>query len=219
MSMNRKDWLKLLGLVAAGTAGAGMLGAGPLAGILGTAEAAGTVGAAGSAAAPELAGAGMFNMVPGVTSGSAQHLALLEQNAGLGGTAADLTAQAARSATGNAGFLDTIANTAKADLAGMNDPSVWIDRLGRNADRFAGNAGRNMAAGALAQQLMGGGQQPQRPAGPPPVPQGPTTPPPDMFAASNKAGGPDLDALALKLGMSRQDLEKMLAQMGAREMT
>lgn len=206
----------MFGLGAAGTAGAaGAAGAagGTAAGAAGTA-AAGTAAAAAPEVAALTASPGMFGMVPGVSVGSEQAAMLAAQNAGLGGTAADLTAQAAKTATGNAGFLDSIVNTAKADLAGMNDPSVWLDRLGRNAGRMAGNMGKSMATGAVAQALMGSPTPP--PAPPPPGPQGPSTPPPDVFAASNAGGGfadANLDALAAKLGIPKSELIKMLDQM------
>ena len=231
---NKEAWLRRLGEAALVFSGAGMFSA-PAAATT-TATAATEIPAAAMAyannvpvttaaeAAKQAAvqqaltqSPGMFNMIPGVSQGSAQHLALLEQNAGLGGAASDLTAQAAKTATGNAGFLDSLINTGKADLAGMNDPSVWLDRLGRNADRLAGNMGKSAATGMVASALMGGGQT-RTPTAPPP----PQTPQPqapvDIYASSTKGGFGDanLDALAAKLGIPRAELKKMLDQMKAR---
>jgi len=202
----------MFGLGAAGTAGAAGAAGGTAAGAAGTA-AAGTAAAAAPEVAALTASPGMFGMVPGVSVGSEQAAMLAAQNAGFGGAAADMTAQAAQTATGKAGFLDTLINTGKADLAGMNDPSVWLDRLGRNAGRFAGNMGKSMATGAVAQALMG--SPAPTPAPPPPGPQGPATPPPDVFAASNGGGmsDVDLDALAAKLKIPKYELIKMLDQM------
>lgn len=159
---------------------------------------------------------GMFNMIPGVNQGSAQHLALLEQNAGLGGSASDLTAQAAKGALGKQSFLDSIINTGKLDLAGMNDPSVWLDRLGRNADRFAAQNGKSMGR-ELMMQSMGGGQQQQPGQRPPPPQQAQqSAPPPDAYASPSGGGGDEIELLAAKLGVSRAELEAMLDKMGRR---
>lgn len=158
---------------------------------------------------------GMFNMVPGVSQGSPQHLALLEQNAGLGGSASDLTAQAAKGALGKQSFMDSLINTGKLDLAGMNDPGVWLDRLGRNAERFAATNGKQMGR-ELMMQSMGGGQRQQGPTPPPPPKQTQGVEPiPDAYA-SPSGGGDEIELLAAKLGVSRAELEAMLDKMGRR---
>jgi len=154
---------------------------------------------------------GMFNMVPGVTQGSPQHLAILEQNAGMGGSASDLTAQAARGALSNKqGLADSFLNTAKADLAGMNDPTVWMDRLGRNASRFAATNGKDFSRNMLMQSLQGGGGQPQRgPAPPPPQQQQQTAPPPDMYGGTTSG---EIERLIAQL--SDEDKRRLLASLG-----
>lgn len=161
MSLHSKDWLKALAIAAAtyftGGAAAGLFGSG----MFGSGAAAAGEGLAEGAAAGEgLASSGMFSQVPGVANGSQQAMMLAAQNEGLGGAASNMTAQAAmgpvnaaRSA-GQMSMMDFLGNRAKADMAGMNDPSVWMDRLGNNASRMAGNVGKsaatNMAMSALA---------------------------------------------------------------------
>lgn len=172
--------------------------------------------AAKQAATQAVGDAGMFGMVPGVTRGSVQESMLAAQNAGLGGSASDLTAQAAKGALGKQSFMDSLINTAKTDLAGMNDPSVWLDRLGRNADRFAAQNGKSMGR-ELMMQSMGGGQQQQLGQRPPPPQQAQqSAPPPDAYASPSGGGGDEIELLAAKLGVSRAELEAMLDKMGRR---
>jgi hypothetical protein len=119
-----------------------------------------------------LASSGMFQQVPGVTGGGPQWQALAEQNAGFGGQGWNSTAQAAMDpvkqayGSGNMNFMDYAGNKLKADAAGMNDPSVWLDRAKNNLGRMAGNAGKNMAL-----NTAGGGQQQQSAAPMPPQQQ------------------------------------------------
>lgn len=119
-------------------------------------------------AAAAASSTGMFAQVPGVTPGSQQAQMLAAQNAGFGGAGSDLTANAAMPAVkdayaaGKMGTMDYLGNVAKADMAGMNDPSVWAERFGRNAGKIAGNYGKARAMGMFA--------QPQQSQGPAPMP-------------------------------------------------
>lgn len=138
---------------------------------------------------------GMFAQTPGVTAGSQQAAMLAAQNAGFGGAGADLTAQAAMSAikdayaAGKIGTMDYLGNVLTADMAGMNDPAVWGDRLSRNAGRIAGNVGKSMAMSALAPR--------QQPPAPPPPPQQPPqqTLPPEIASLVARAKAGDLMAI------------------------
>jgi hypothetical protein len=120
-------------------------------------------------AAAAASSSGMFAQVPGVTPGSQQAQMLAAQNAGFGGAGADMTAKSAMSAVkdaygaGKMGTMDYLGNVAKADMAGMNDPSVWMDRFSRNYGRIAGNASKARAVSGMFAQ-----PQQQRPA---PMPQ------------------------------------------------
>lgn len=162
MSWHKKDWLTALLGVGGALTGAGMFGLGPLASLMGGGEAAAGAGAAGAAGA-EGAGvgtSGMFAQVPGVTSGSQQAAMLAEQNAGLGGAANDLTAKAAMDAvnagraSGQIGFPQMLAERAKFELAGLNDPSVLGQRAMTNLGRMGANVGKGMAANATMSLLM-----------------------------------------------------------------
>lgn len=174
MSLHKDDWLKILGTLgaAAATVYSGGAAAPWLAGMFGVGEGAGAAGATGAGVAGTLgsetvggigglSASGMFAQTPGVTAGSQQALMLAAQNEGLGGAAADLTAKAAMGpvnaaqASGQMGIPQWMGEKAKLDMAGMNDPRVWMSRAGSNLDRMAGGASK-MAA---LQALTGGGQQ------------------------------------------------------------
>jgi hypothetical protein len=73
-----------------------------------------------------------------------------------GGQGANMTAQSAMPAlrdaraAGTLGRMDFLKGVAQSDLAGMNDPAVWGDRLSRGMDRLAGSSyGKQMALNAL----------------------------------------------------------------------
>lgn len=192
-----------LGQTAASVAGEGVKTAGEIA-----AEEAAKRAAEQAIGSSITAQPGMFNMVPGVTQGSPQHLALLEQNAGLGASASDLTAQAAKGALGKQGFMDSLMNTAKLDLAGMNDPSVWGTRLARNADRFAATQGKDMGRQMLMNQL-GGGQSRQAQ----PMPMRPPQSPAPVQPVQN-AYGNETDALMREFDkLTPEEKKRLLAQL------
>lgn len=119
-----------------------------------------------------LSSGGLFEQVPGVTNGSPQWQALAQQNAGMGGQAWDSTSRAGMDAVksaygkGNMGTLDYLKNVGKADLSGMNDPSVWLSRAQANLGRMAGTAGKGMAT-RMAMNALSPPQQPG--AAPPPM--------------------------------------------------
>lgn len=81
MSLNRKDWLKIAGLLGLGATGFGLAGMGPLAGLLGgatTGTAAGAIGAGtagtattGLSAVPALETAALASQVPAATQAAA----------------------------------------------------------------------------------------------------------------------------------------------------
>lgn len=102
--MNRKDWLKIAGLLGLGATGFGLAGMGPLAGILGGATsgaAAGAAGAAGAGAAgsaaslsavPALETAAMASQVPWHTQALATAKPLLDSAASGAATAQKIAA-------------------------------------------------------------------------------------------------------------------------------
>jgi hypothetical protein len=100
--------------------------------------------AAKEKAAGGLMGGGLFGQVPG--AGAEQSAMLNAQTDIFGGQGANMTAQSAMPAlrdaraAGTLGRMDFLKGVAQSDLAGMNDPAVWGDRLSRGMDRLAGSS-------------------------------------------------------------------------------
>lgn len=180
------DILAMLAAAAAATAEAAPAAAATTATAAETAAAAApAVAQAGMFALPEAAASaapsgfslsGLFSQIPGVTPGSQQALMLAAQNEGMGGAAANMTAQSAMPAVesarqaGTMGLKDYLGNRAAADMAGMNDPSVWMDRLATNASRMSGPMAKgglaNMASSALSPRPGGAPMAPHHSAPP-----------------------------------------------------
>lgn len=167
--------------------------------------------AAEEAAKQGLSSGGLFSQVPGVAPDSAQWNALMQQAQGFGGQGADLTAKAAMPAvkdayaSGNMGALDYLGNVAKGDMAGMNDPSVWLDRATANLSRAAGKAGKGLAQNYAQQALA-----PRPQGGPAPMPRPQQVQPPPQIGndadkrqalADFKAGIISEDELRRRLGV------------------
>lgn len=161
-------------------------------------------------------GGGMFGQIPGVTSGTAQDSMLRAQTGMFGGQGADMTAQSAMPAvkdayrSGQMGTMEYAGNVLKSDAAGMNDPRVWWDRLGKNASRMGGG---NRGAQQLAMKsLMGQGQQQQQPQSNWRAPQG------KLPEQARSEGGNDMQKLLAdyKAGrINEQELRMRLQALGA----
>lgn len=149
MSLNRKDWLKIAGLLGLGATGFGLAGMGPLqslAGLLGSTE-----GALTAAATPGLSATG-----PG-----SQAAMLAAQNSGMGLGAIAKTAEAAATAQG----LSPMAQFGGNALA--------------MGDKFLGgmSTASKVAGPMQAMGLLGSSTPPPMPSAPP-MPQMASAPPP-----------------------------------------
>lgn len=193
MSLHKQDWLKLLGGGALALTGAGMFGAGPLAGLLGGdllgGTAAGTAGAAttgGAAAGAEggsaLASSGMFGG-PQAFQAMTQGLNVPPIQPGMESAFAKDAVNMAHQA-GNLNGLDFLKQRGMADLMNMNQPGEWMARLGRSAGNLAGGAGK-MAATNLAMSALS-------PSSPPP-PSAPMMP--RQAPSATPAQQPDLQQI------------------------
>lgn len=179
--MNRKDWLKIAGLLGLGATGFGLAGMGPLGSLLGGAGAAGAAGAgAAGTAGASAAGAGALEgaltaaMTPGLsaTGAGSQAAMLAAQNSGMGLSALAKTAEAAAAAPG----LSPMAQFGGNALA--------------MGDKVLGGMGTASKVAAPMQMagLLGGGQPPP-PMPAPPMQQMAPPPPQDSNYGYPAPGG------------------------------